>query len=277
MRPASIATIAFVSLAAGLTAFFMVRANTNSETVLADPIQIASTTPSGTNTTQARGGPTPPPPATAEGLIGLPAEPTDFPVGWSVPYYEAYAQLSRYTREVNGIHVGPDVVPGNGRCEPGAAEYVDPDTVRDSDIWFEPFYLPSDALVAGEPRVAEITAVACAGEPVNLKVTYAREAAPDVEERLAAGESWFDIPTGGLITIFRSSARGPMARSSIAAERWYATTIGGLPAAVGRPILDRGLGDGAVIIWDAERGITTHIFVLNLGLEEMLKVAGGVR
>jgi hypothetical protein len=215
----------------------------------------------------------PTPIATAEGLAGLPAEPVRFDAGWADPYYRAYAQLPRYEQTINGILIGPDVVPGNGKCPPGSANYIDPETAQGTGVWFNPNYLPPDAFDGQDPRIAETTAVECDGKVVSYRVTYGLRAADDVKERLAEGESWFDIPTGGLVTVFRSSVRGPMAWSSIAAERWYAATIGDLPAAVGKPILDRGLGEGAVIIWNPETEVTTHVFTTNVSLDELFKIA----
>jgi hypothetical protein len=62
----------------------------------------------------------------------------------------------------------------------------------------------------------------------------------------------------------------------VASQNWQPATIAGLPAAVGRPILDEGLGVGEVVIWDGERMLLTTVRTTDLGLAELLRIAEGV-
>ncbi|MGI8926279.1 MAG: hypothetical protein ACR2HN_06475 [Tepidiformaceae bacterium] len=215
--------------------------------------------------------------ATPAEPTALPDEPTSFPPNWDMPYLEADRLKPRYHQVINGIAVGPGAPGDNGFCTRGSARWVDPEKARGTPVWFEPGYLPADALEGGVPRRLEAQAVECSGGIGVLEVRFGRAAAPEVTERLERGESWFDIPTGGFILITRTRGWGPAAPADLAADRWYAATINGLPAAVGRPILDRGLGDGIVVTWDAERNVTTMIRGLNLSIAELLKVAEGLK
>ena len=218
-------------------------------------------------------------PDAAAAPTALPDEPTTFPPNWASPYEEADRLKPRYRQVINGIAVGKGAVgdSGSGFCTPGSARWVDPQNARATPVWIEPGYLPADALEGGVPRLVEAQAVECSGGVSSLEVRFGRAAAPDVTERLARGESWFDIPTGGYILIIRTRAWGPAAPADLAADRWYAATINGLPAAVGRPMLDQGLGHGIIVTWDAERNVTTMIRGLNLSTAELLKVAEGLK
>jgi len=259
-RLAAVATLALGATAVAAGSFFAARWSAGSESVTAGP----QLEPAATVTT---GG----------ASAALPAEPTSFPPGWAGPYQDADRLKPRYGQVINGIAVGGTVVPDNGFCTGRSARWIDPERARGTPVWIEPGYLPADALEGGVPRHVEAQAVECSAGVAWLEVTYGRSAAPDVTERLARGESWFDIPTGGFIRILRTQGSGPAAHSALAADRWYEATINGLPAAVGRPILDRGLGDGMVVMWDAEHNLTTVILALNLSTAELLKVAEGLK
>lgn len=275
-----VVTIGLLALLAGMTTFLFVRANTSSESVQAEPERSLATEPAGAGASQSPPAPaaSPTPVPTAEGLPGLPAEPVEFQPGWAEPYYDADRARPRVEQVINGIRIGPDVR-GDSHvgCAPGSSYWADPESARGTPVWIEPSYLPDDALGDGEPRLRDMEAVACEETAISLRVMYGRAAAPDVMERLAGGESWFDIPTGGYVTIFRSISRGPNVTSSEASDRWYGTTIDGLPAAVAKPILERGLGEAWAVTWNPDTEVVTIIRGLNMTADEVIRIAEGLQ
>lgn len=263
-----------------MTTFLLVRANTSSESVQAEPERPLATEPAGAGASQSSPTPaaSPTPVPTAEGLPGLPAEPVEFQPGWDEPYYDADRVRPRVEQVINGIRIGPNVESDwLADCPPRSIFWAEPESVRGTPVWIEPSYLPDDALEDGEPRLRDMEAVACEETAISLRVMYGRAAVPDVMERLARGESWFDIPTGGYITIYRSSAQGRNVTSSEASDRWYGTTIDGLPAAVARPILERGLGEAWAVTWNPDTEVVTIIRGLNMTADEVIRIAEGLQ
>jgi hypothetical protein len=270
----AIVGLATAALIAGGTTFFVVRENTHGERALAESTAVPTQTPIATTTS---GSPTPIP--TSAEHPGL-REPTSFGPGWDEPYREAYWANPQYDQTINGINVGPSVQPEDlQHCPRGTGTLVDRKQAAGLPVSIEPTYLPPDAIENGEPRLIPVLsqAMACNDEVVWVEAGYGRKAAPDAQARLADGESWFDIPTGGVITIFRSSIRGPNVIASLPAKYWEGATVNGLPAVVGNPILSRGLGDAYVATWDAESGVLTIVAGLNMTVEEVTRILEGLQ
>jgi hypothetical protein len=208
-------------------------------------------------------------------------EPTSFEADWDLPYREAY-----WTNPVageliiNGIRIGPSISTEDlQHCSQGNGAHVDWVEASGSAVGIVPGYLPLDALEEGAPRIVETLSegVRCHEQVVSLELTIGRKAAPDALERLAAGESWFNVPTGGSISIFKSSIRGPNLIASLPAKYWEGTTVNELPAVIGNPILTRGLGEVYVATWDAERGILTVVSALNMPVDEAIRIMQGLQ
>ncbi|MBI5947089.1 MAG: hypothetical protein HY875_03010 [Chloroflexi bacterium] len=199
--------------------------------------------------------------------------------GWQLPYLAEWRAKPRFDQAINGITVGPTAVRTGTVCGSDVKrEDVPPSAFRGTVLEISPDYLPVGGYVR-EDTMDEFGSAFCGGEPGVSTLTVGIRAAADAAERLAAGESWFVVPHGGFINVHKYRYRdgaAPAEFTDIPASHWYADTIGGLPAAVGRPVLDAGLGGGAVLIWDAELRVSTVIYSYNLGLEELLKFAAGV-
>lgn len=131
-----------------------------------------------------------------------------------------------------------------------------------------PLPVPASAVIDSE------SAIACDGQVVLVERSYALRPAPDAERKTRTGEaSWFDIDHGGAVSIYRGFKQFPAQDSDIAAHRWSATTVAGLPAAVRKPILDEGFGPAIVVVWDSARGIQTVVTGLDVPLSALITVA----
>jgi hypothetical protein len=199
--------------------------------------------------------------------------------GWDTPYLKAWREKPRYNQTINGIEVGPTVEVTGLICDASAkAEAEEPGFEKGSPLEISATYLPPGARVL-EPQNEPGSFVSCGGRPATTTLQLALPAAADAEQRVANGESWFSVPHGGLVSVtkwqFREGA-SPRVPADLPADAWFAETIEGLPAAVGRPVLDEGLGAANAIVWNPETSVLTIVHSYNLSLSELLKIAEGV-
>ena len=175
------------------------------------------------------------------------------------------SSLPRLDQVVAGISVGPNAERGGGPCmtkrPPVDLEFS---RAAGSQVDIQPRFMPEGA----ELRTSG--AVQCGDEVAIAEVFYRLPVADDILGRVAAGERYWDLPRGGSIQILRLIGR-PAEASSIAAERWYAGSVAGYPAAIGRPILDEGLGDCEVMIYGD--GVLTVVRTTNISLAVTLQIA----
>jgi hypothetical protein len=199
--------------------------------------------------------------------------------GWDVPYWEEWRAKPRYDQVINGIAVGPTVERTDLICGPDADwRVVEPGAERGTDLEIDPSYLPAGAHVLDRP-LDDFAFMTCDGQIASTGLSVGVAAEPGAAARLAEGDSWFAVRTGGVINVHKrlyQPGATPGEFTDIPAEHWYAETVAGLPAAVGRPILDAGLGSGAVLVWDQDIGVLTTVWASDLSLDELLKVAEGV-
>lgn len=178
------------------------------------------------------------------------------------------AKLPRFDQRINGIEVGPTVQRRGGPCETQRPPVqVDFDQSRGTRVEISPRFLPAGA------TIRSTLAIMCGQEVAFAEVVYALPVADDLNERLARGESYWDIPRGGTIQIMRFIGE-PAEASSIAAARWQAGSINGFPAAIGHPILDEGLGDAEVLVYAG--GVLTVVRTGNLSIDTAIAIASGV-
>lgn len=213
------------------------------------------------------------PPADSTAVPGASPDTTN-PL-WHVPFENSEMNLPRQDQIINGIQVGPNVPDSGVRdCEPGEAKAVqDLATLNGSDLAINPSFLPAGAVVGRH------VASTCRGKPVTHVVEYEIPAEPGVESELERGlVRWEDVEHGGKITVFRSLSQGPVYRTSnFAAIRWHSGTVRGHPAAIADPILPIGLGRSAIVIWDDQKGVRTVLVGVNRKLDELVKVAEGLK
>jgi len=193
---------------------------------------------------------------------------TSFPL-WGVPFLEADHARARFDQVINGIAVGPTVsVASSGRCTNQTARSVPLAGLDAGPLTLPTLPVPASAVIDSE------SAIACDGQVVLVERSYALRPAPDAERKTRTGEaSWFDIDHGGAVSIYRGFKQFPAQDSDIAAHRWSATTVAGLPAAVRKPILDEGFGPAIVVVWDSARGIQTVVTGLDVPLSALITVA----
>jgi hypothetical protein len=101
----------------------------------------------------------------------------------------------------------------------------------------------------------------------------------DVAARLARGDDWFSMSHGGYVFVTRAqfgSTDSPGVRSDVAADHWVAAAFGSLPAAIGRPVLDQGLGRGELVLWDPSTSIITYVVTLNVSLDDLYRIGEGL-
>lgn len=190
---------------------------------------------------------------------------------WHIPYENAYRMKPRYEQVINGIKVGPDTaIDTPDLCKAGEASYIDASRAGSSDVSFKPRYL-----IAGA-TLSQHTAIECRGRILVNEAEYGFPPADDAIERIAGGESWFTVPHGGRFSIARAVRDVPASKSDIAAEHWEPATIAGLPAAVGRPILDEGLGNAEILVWDERTSVLTRVTTTNVSLKEALQITEGL-
>jgi hypothetical protein len=190
---------------------------------------------------------------------------------WGVPYRAEDAAKPRVDLQVEGIMVGPHVAvaPGSRWCEPGEAEWLPAEGADQSQLRIKPSYLPAGAVLD------RARAIACKGVVVSVEHDYVIPAEEGFQDRVARGQlSWFEGRHGGAFSISKRLAEFPAYASGIAAERWSGGRVAGLPAALGRPILDEGFGDAAVVVWDDPLELV--VSGTELRLAELRKIAEGV-
>lgn len=188
---------------------------------------------------------------------------------WGIPYLNEDAAKPRFDQEFNGIKVGPTVkVASSGLCKQGEAMYVDPQSAEGSPLAIADTALPSGATL-DQARV-----IRCNSTVVAVEHDYIIPAADGAESKIRNGEaSWFDVQHGGAISVFRGFKEYPAQDSSIAADRWFAGTVAGHPAAIARPVLDGGFGRSLVVVWEADQGIETVISGTEVRLDDLLRIA----
>lgn len=186
---------------------------------------------------------------------------------WGIPYREADAAKPRFDQEINGIKVGPTVkISGAPFCYNTNAAYVGADEAALSPLDFTVTQMPPGFALDRE------TIIACSGRVAVVEREYVAMPAPGIESKIASGEiSWFDAQHGGKVSVSRSYADYPALTSGISADRWSAGTVNGRPAAVGRPILDGGFGDSALVVWDD--GVQLTLTGLEVKLSDLMRVA----
>lgn len=186
---------------------------------------------------------------------------------WYAKWLNADEALPRFDQTIAGIRVGPTAARSGSPCDSERPVDVPYATASGTSVAIEPKHLPQ-----GGQQVSSL-AVQCGAVVALAELRIELPSVNDLQDRVARGEHYFDIPRGGLIQILRFLG-DPAEASSIAAERWSAGTIAGHPAAIGRPVLDEGLGDSMTIVHSA--GLVTVIRATNLSLAELLRVTEGV-
>ncbi len=187
--------------------------------------------------------------------------------GWTLPYLEADKALPRFDQVINGIAVGPTARHTSGTwCTPGQAQWVDASEAEGTPLAL-PKQLPAGGVATGA------RAVRCGDTIVHSEVTIEFPASPTSAAEIAAGKSWFDVQHGGQMFIDKSLFAAPGFSSQIAAERWESTTVNGLPAALGRPILRDEFGESAVVVWDEQRSLQVVVRGFDVHVEDLLAVA----
>jgi hypothetical protein len=203
--------------------------------------------------------------------------------GWDAPFLQEWAQKERYDQEVNGIRIGPSVAIESSACASREVEPLDADETLGTAMAISLAYVPSSARV--EPDVNRMAtgtaALACSdGTILANHVIVGIPAADDAVERIAQGESWFDVPHGGYVQISRmqlGAVDPPGVRTDIPASHWIDGQVAGHPAAIGKPVLDEGLGPAEVVIWDETTRILTFVHSYNVALTELIAIAEGVQ
>lgn len=230
------------------------------------------------------------PVATATSTSTLPA-PTATPTprygidtsqpGWDQAYLDAYRAKPLAVVELSGMRIGPDGTAPSDCPSRDLLHAVDPSEAAGTAFAIEPQYLPPGVVLSPDPSRTLIGAtVACEGRIVLNDARGSLPSAPDLIERLAAGESWFDIPHGGYLEVSKMhvpEGAQPVFGTSIPAEHWEARTIAGLPAAVGRPVLDAGLGTGEAYVWNPAEQVVTQVRSYNLSTDELMRIAEGLQ
>lgn len=198
---------------------------------------------------------------------------------WERPYVEAWQARPRSNQVINGILVGPDADRPLA-CPDGQLVRAAAAVAQGSDLAIVPAYLPSGVHLVPDDQGIDSPAATCNGVVTYNYQKGSLADAPDLETRLAAGESWFSIPHWGRISVSKwryPKGAAPALDANHPSDAWEARTINGLPAAVAHPVLDAGLGQGIVTIWDAEKSVHTTVVTYNVSLEELLKIAEGIR
>jgi hypothetical protein len=138
-------------------------------------------------------------------------------------------------------------------------------------VQISPSYVPPDA------EVTHAEAMACSGRVASAVVRYRIPPASDANERIAAGESFFDVEHGAEFSISRFAMEVPAVRTSAyPAERLQAADIGGRPAVVARPLVAEGFGSSGVFVWNESNGVLTMVLGTDLPLATLISIAEGV-
>lgn len=174
------------------------------------------------------------------------------------PWYEAYLEEERrapvFDGELNGIRIGPSVVP-SGPCRLGESREVAGDAATGTAVEIRPAYLP--------PQTSEVgsSASVCAGQTAVAVREYVLAPHPE------------GAPSGGRVTIVRrlGSHEVPLQQ---AATRASAATVLGRPAVAFRPLTPEGWGPSALVI--AEPWGTTTLQATGLPAAELERIAEGL-
>jgi hypothetical protein len=190
--------------------------------------------------------------------------------GWALAYLEADKLLPRYDQVINGIIVGPTAPGGeSGLCQPGEARWVRLEEAQrlDPAMARVPTRLPAGAILD------RVMGIACGEHLISMEFTIVIPSAPDGARQMAQGRSWFDVEHGGQLIVSRDRTKEPARSSTIAAERWEAATVAGLPAAIGRAVLRDELWESMVVVWDASRNLQVTVRGFDRKLPELLALA----
>ena len=201
--------------------------------------------------------------------------------GWDQPYLKDWAAKPRRDMLVNGIAVGPTVEPDITFCSDGRRVPVAAEAAEGTALALDATYLPQGAVFSPDKSRLDTDspALVCDGAVVINNGRIDVPADPQAAERVAGGESWFDVPHGGYVMVTKvqlAAVDTPAMRSDVPAESWYAADVAGHQAAIGRPVLDGGLGAADAVVWDDDTRVETLIHSYNVSLAELLKIAEGL-
>jgi hypothetical protein len=189
---------------------------------------------------------------------------------WDKPLRDEEAAKPRYPQTVNGIRLLPGTGdPSVAVCKPGEAEWA-----AEAEADASPLGIGGTALPAGaalDPAMSD--SVKCGGRIVVIERFYVIPSEPGLSARIASGVSWFDTHHGGYIWVTRMVLTGSAwDGSDVPSGQWSSSTINGLPAAVGKPMLD-GFAHSSVVVWDPSSGVLTAVRALDRSLDEVVTVA----
>lgn len=184
---------------------------------------------------------------------------------WDVPYWQEWQAKPRYDQALAGIRIGPTVEVERSCESRELIRAVDPSMAKGTALEISPRYLPAGAVLAADPSRTLIGSTLACGDTLILNDAKAGiPAADNAEERRTAGESWFQIPHGGFIEISRISYATrehatPAIGTDIPGSHWEERQVGSRIAAVGRPVLDAGLGPAELYSWNPDTRVLTQI------------------
>jgi hypothetical protein len=190
--------------------------------------------------------------------------------GWYRKWLAQDETLPRANVVVNGIEVGPTVRRSNTLCDgDNRPVSINPEEAQSSRVAIRFGYMPEGS------EVQFSDAIACQDQPAAYEVRVDLPAleSQEFKRRLDAGESYFELPHGGGFSVYRMIG-APAFESGIPVERWSAGEIANLPAAIGRPILEDGFGNSAVIIHQG--GVLTVVRGSHISLTELIRITEGL-
>jgi hypothetical protein len=201
------------------------------------------------------------------------SEPKSLPADWDRYFNEDYGK-PRFDQEINGILVGPTAPePDDGGLCAGPdvdLRYLSGEAVVDSDLDFEPGYLPEGVQLSPSP--AAVAVLKCDGTVVSVLKQY------DVPPKYSDQHEGVLLWSGGGFSIWRMLSTTHTFPLFGAAERMGPITVAGRPAVLMRPVMpasvDIGMGSGAIVI--AEDFGLTAIQGSGLPVGEFIKIAEGL-
>jgi hypothetical protein len=101
---------------------------------------------------------------------------------------------------------------------------------------------------------------------------------PEATGMIARREAnWFEVRHGSIFHVIKRKLDTPALRvEEIPAERWEPRTVAGKPAAVAPPIAGS-FGHAAVLVWDQEKSVLIQVSGDSIALDELLRIAEGLR
>ncbi len=199
--------------------------------------------------------------------IGDNVEPDTTQPFWYTRYLNEDAAKPRFDQVVNGIRVGPTVAyDGAPPCAPGAATLVGAAEANGTPL--ETPFQP------GRGTLQRDDTIACNGALVAHELEYYTAPDPNLDANLRSGRArWETSAHGTALSIYRSLTSAPAWNCGIAADRWYAGSIKGMPAAIARPAHDIGLGVSTIVIWDPKAGVQTTLVATNMTIGQLTAFA----